>query len=75
LIFLGPRALHAPPSSFASPSARLGAATYKLYNINRIKLENLVHRIFDAARPDIEIKDRFGQPVIPREWYDYRLSM
>src|SRR5215472_8843672 len=32
-------------------------ATYKLYNINRIKLENLIHRIFDAARPNIEIKD------------------
>jgi Meiotically Up-regulated Gene 113 (MUG113) protein len=44
-------------------------ATYKLYNIDRIKLENLVHRIFDAARPEIEIKDRFGQPVIPREWF------
>jgi hypothetical protein len=45
------------------------AATYELYNINRIKLENLIHRIFDAARLDIEIKDRFGQQVIPREWF------
>jgi len=45
------------------------AATYELYNINRTKLENLIHRIFDAARLNIEIKDRFGQPVIPREWF------
>ena len=44
-------------------------ATYELYNINRTKLENLIHRIFDRARLDIEIKDRFGQPVIPREWF------
>jgi hypothetical protein len=44
-------------------------ATYELYNINRIKLENLIHRIFDAAQLAIEIKDRFGQPVIPREWF------
>lgn len=44
-------------------------ATYKLANINRTKLENLIHRIFDAARLDIEIKDRFGNPVIPREWF------
>ncbi|MGH7002103.1 MAG: GIY-YIG nuclease family protein, partial [Stellaceae bacterium] len=44
-------------------------ATYELYNINRTKLENLIHRIFGAARLDIEIKDRFGQPVIPREWF------
>jgi hypothetical protein len=44
-------------------------ATYTLYNINRTKLENLIHRIFDSARLDIEIKDRFGNPVIPREWF------
>lgn len=44
-------------------------ATYKLSNINRTKLENLIHRIFDAARLDIEIKDRFGNPVVPREWF------
>lgn len=44
-------------------------ATYELFNINRTKLENLIHRIFDAARLDIEIKDRFGNPVVPREWF------
>ena len=44
-------------------------ATYELYNINRTKLENLIHRIFDSARLDIEIKDRFGNPVVPREWF------
>lgn len=44
-------------------------ATYTLYNINRVRLENLIHRIFDPARLDIEIKDRFGNPVIPREWF------
>lgn len=44
-------------------------ATYELYNINRTKLEKLIHRIFDPARLDIEIKDRFGNPVVPREWF------
>jgi hypothetical protein len=44
-------------------------ATYKLANINRTKLENLIHRVFDPARLSIEIKDRFGNPVIPREWF------
>src|SRR5262249_30911631 len=44
-------------------------ASYEIYNINRTKLENLIHRIFGAARLDIQIKDRFGQPVIPREWF------
>lgn len=44
-------------------------ATYELYNINRSKLENLLHRFFEASRLDIEIKDRFGNPVVPREWF------
>lgn len=44
-------------------------ATYELYNINRSRLENLIHRIFDPARLNIEIKDRFGNPVVPREWF------
>lgn len=44
-------------------------ATYELFNINRTKLEKLLHRVFDPARLDIEIKDRFGNPVVPREWF------
>lgn len=44
-------------------------ATYTLYNINRTKLENLIHRVFEPARLNIEIKDRFGNPVTPREWF------
>jgi Meiotically up-regulated gene 113 len=44
-------------------------ATYKLANINRTKMEKLLHKFFDAARLEIEIKDRFGNPVTPREWF------
>lgn len=44
-------------------------ATYELYNINRTKLEKLIHRIFEPARLDIDIMDRFGRPVTPREWF------
>jgi T5orf172 domain len=44
-------------------------ATYKLDNINRSKLEGLLHRFFAPARLDLEIADRFGNPVKPREWY------
>jgi hypothetical protein len=44
-------------------------ATYQLYNIGRAKLENVIHRVFEPARLDIEIKDRFGNPVVPREWF------
>ena len=44
-------------------------ATYKLHNLNRIKLENLFHRLFGAAQIDLTIPDRFGHPVKPREWF------
>lgn len=44
-------------------------ASYELFNINRVRLERLLHNFFDATRLDIEIKDRFGKPVSPREWF------
>ncbi|MGB7374456.1 GIY-YIG nuclease family protein [Pontixanthobacter sp.] len=44
-------------------------AEYKLFNINRTKLEKLIHRFFADAAYDIEIGDRFGKPVRPREWF------
>jgi hypothetical protein len=44
-------------------------ATYKLHNLNRIRLENLFHRLFGAAQLDLTIEDRFGNPVKPREWF------
>lgn len=44
-------------------------ATYRLININRAKLEALLHRFFSAARLDVEIPDRFGRIVKPREWF------
>lgn len=44
-------------------------ATYELSNINRAKLENLLHRFFEPAKLNVEIKDRFGNPIVPREWF------
>lgn len=44
-------------------------ATYKLANINRVKLEALIHKFFASTRLDIQIVDRFGQPVTAREWF------
>lgn len=63
----------------ANPDNKLGAqlgqflsrvvATYKLFNINRAKLEHVLHRVLSPARLDLTIKDRFGNPVKPEEWY------
>lgn len=44
-------------------------ATYQLSNLNRVRLENLFHRIFQPARLNLTIQDRFGNPVKPREWF------
>jgi hypothetical protein len=44
-------------------------ATYQLFNISRAKLENLIHRVFGPARLEIEIMDRLGRPIVPREWF------
>lgn len=43
--------------------------TYKLGNLNRIKLENIFHRLFAPARLNLTIRDRFDQPVQPQEWF------
>lgn len=43
--------------------------TYKLFNVNRTRLENILHRVFSAAQLDLTIEDRFGNPVKPKEWF------
>jgi hypothetical protein len=44
-------------------------ATFKLANINRKKLETLLHKVFDNTRLELALPDRFGIPVQPREWF------
>jgi len=44
-------------------------ATFQLSNINRKKLEALLHKFFANARLDLDLKDRFGGQVEPREWF------
>jgi hypothetical protein len=38
-------------------------------------LEALLHRVLAPAQLDLEIKDRFGHPVKPREWFLVPLSV
>lgn len=44
-------------------------ATFKVANINLKRLEKLLHKFFASARLDLELKDRFGGQVEPREWF------
>lgn len=55
------------PTFLLSPAAIV--TSFTLYNVNRSRLENLLHRFFDPVRADIEITDRFGKAVRPREWF------
>ena len=44
-------------------------ATYHLYNINSKKLAALLHRVFKPAQLAVEVRDRFDNAVVPREWF------
>ncbi len=44
-------------------------ATFKLANVNRRALEALLQKFFGSARLDLQLKDRFGSQVEPREWF------
>ena len=43
--------------------------TFKLANINRTRLEAILHKFFASARLDLEFQDRFDATVQPREWF------
>ena len=49
--------------------------TYKLANLERVRLERILHRFLAPARLDVELKDRFGSGVEPQEWFLAPLSV
>ena len=49
--------------------------TYEAINLNANAFERLVHHFFAQARLDIEIMDRLGKPIRPREWFLLPLSI
>ena len=50
-------------------------ATYTLHDVQPRRLEGLIHRVLGDVRFDIEIADRFGKLVRPREWFLVPLSI
>ena len=49
-------------------------ATFKLANLHPRKLEAALQKFFHDVRLDLELKDRFGELVEPREWFLAPLS-
>jgi T5orf172 domain len=44
-------------------------AQFKLANINRKRLEAILHKFFSSARLELALPDRFDATVQPREWF------
>jgi hypothetical protein len=49
-------------------------ATFKTFNMNLPKLENLLHRFFDKAAAKIQVKDKSGNFTTPKEWFSVPLE-
>jgi len=44
-------------------------STYKCYNLNPHKFEQLLHRFFADVCLDVDINDEKGRRITPREWF------
>ena len=44
-------------------------STYKCYNVNPHKFEQLLHRFFAEVCLDVDIHDDKGRRITPREWF------
>jgi hypothetical protein len=44
-------------------------ATYKCYNLNPQKFEQLIHNFFGKVCLNVDIFDHNGQRYTPREWF------
>ena len=50
-------------------------AAYKTYNLDAQKFESLIHRFFAEVCLDIEILDKSGKIISPREWFIVPLTI
>ena len=44
-------------------------AEFRLHGLDPFKVEKLLHRFFSDAQLDITLRDRWGNPYQPREWF------
>lgn len=50
-------------------------ATYKIYNVNTQKFEDLLHKFFDSAKLSIDVIDNNGTRHTVREWFQVPFSV
>lgn len=61
------------PTFLMAPVAIVTA--YKCFNMNPVKLEQLLHRFFGQWCLNVEVIDKAGQRHVPREWFDAPLDV
>ena len=44
-------------------------ATYRCYNLNTLRFENLIHRFFGQTCLNVDVYDKSGNRYTPREWF------
>ena len=50
-------------------------SSFKCYNVNAQKFENLLHRFFHNARLLVDIYDENGNRISPKEWFNVPLPI
>lgn len=60
--------------TFLMAPARL-LKTYTIYNADPGKVESILHAFFADVCMAVEVKDRFGKAIKPREWFVVPLEM
>jgi len=60
------------PTYLMAPVAMV--ASFQCYNVNLPKMENLIHRFFDAATAKVQVKDLQGNYSTPKEWFSVPLG-
>jgi hypothetical protein len=61
------------PTFLMAPVAIVTA--YKCFNMNPVKLEQLLHRFFGECCLNVDVTDKAGQRHVPREWFTAPLDV
>ena len=60
------------PTYLMAPVALV--STFRCYNVNLPKLENLLHRFFGQAMARVQVTDSQGNYHTPREWFSVPIA-
>lgn len=50
-------------------------ASYKVSGIKPVYFENLIHKLFDHVKLNVEVTDKEGKRAVPKEWYSVPIDV